>query len=334
MSAHFLIEQPGRYTAQCFLNFNGSGGLIRSQALREAGGWQSDTLAEDLDVSYRMQLKGYQIRYLRDLLAPCEVPPTITSFKRQQGRWACGSLRTAKKILPQLLRDSTLNQKQKIQAFVHLTYYLIHPLIFTSFLLALLAGILAIDTLGLFVPISFQFDPDIGGIISQIAQIGFQIVTQQPLLFIAVVTISMCWAAVWILYLMTLKLEGLSIIQHLPSLYILGLIGFGISINNILQSAKGLLSNKTWSFERTPKYALNQRVGEWRNKSYQVHLNRTFYLELSSIICSIVTILKAIRHSNIGIAVILLVYMASYGFVGTLTFFHQGTSHHNRSDIS
>jgi cellulose synthase/poly-beta-1,6-N-acetylglucosamine synthase-like glycosyltransferase len=63
MSAHFLIEQPGRYTAQCFLNFNGSGGLIRSQALRDAGGWHSDTLAEDLDASYRMQLHGYRIRY-------------------------------------------------------------------------------------------------------------------------------------------------------------------------------------------------------------------------------------------------------------------------------
>jgi cellulose synthase/poly-beta-1,6-N-acetylglucosamine synthase-like glycosyltransferase len=334
MSAHFLIEQPGRYTAQCFLNFNGSGGLIRSQALREAGGWQSDTLAEDLDASYRMQLKGYRIRYLRDLLAPCEVPPTITSFKRQQGRWACGSLRTAKKILPQLLRDSTLNQKQKIQAFVHLTYYLIHPLIFTSFLLALLAGILAIDTLGLFIPVSFQLDSGIGVLISQIAQIGLQIVTHQPLLVIAVVTISTCWVAVWILYLIALKLEGLSIIHHLPSLYILGLIGFGISISNTIQSAKGLLSNKTWSFERTPKYALNQRVGEWRNKSYQVHLNRTFYLELLSIIFSVVTILEALRHSNIGIAIILLMYIASYGFVGILTFFHQGTSHEHRSDIS
>jgi hypothetical protein len=140
--------------------------------------------------------------------------------------------------------------------------------------------------------------------------------------------------AVWILYLIALKLEGLSIIHHLPSLYILGLIGFGISISNTIQSAKGLLSNKTWSFERTPKYALNQRVGEWRNKSYQVHLNRTFYLELLSIIFSVVTILKALQHSNIGIAIILIIYIASYGFVGILTFFHQGTSHENRSDIS
>jgi cellulose synthase/poly-beta-1,6-N-acetylglucosamine synthase-like glycosyltransferase len=333
-SAHFLIEQPGRYTAQCFLNFNGSGGLIRSLALQEAGGWESDTLAEDLDASYRMQLKGYQIRYLRDLLAPCEVPPTITSFKRQQGRWACGSLRTAKKILPQLLRDNTLNQKQKIQAFLHLTYYIIHPLIFTSFLLALSAGILAIDTLGLIIPVNLQLGPDIGVLISQIVQLGLQIVKHQPLLFVAVMMITMCWAAVWILYLLTLKLEGLSIIQHLPSLFILGLIGFGISISNTLQSAKGLLSNKTWSFERTPKYALKQRVGEWRNKSYQVHLNITFYFELVSIIFSLVTIFEALRNSNIGIVVILVIYVASYGFVTILTFFHRGTSHHNRADVN
>jgi len=227
-----------------------------------------------------------------------------------------------------------LNSKQKIQAFVHLTYYLIYPLIFTSFLLALVAGILAIDTLGLFIPASFQLDPNIGVVIGQLVHIGVQIVTHHPLLFIAVVIISMCWVAVWILYLLALKLEGLSIIRHLPSLYILGLIGFGISISNTLQSAKGLLSNKTWSFERTPKYALNQSVGEWRNKSYQVHLTRPFYLELFSIIFSVVTIREALRHANIGIAIILILYIASYGFVGILTFFHHGTSHENRSGIS
>jgi cellulose synthase/poly-beta-1,6-N-acetylglucosamine synthase-like glycosyltransferase len=324
MSAHFLIEQPGRYTAQCFLNFNGSGGLIRSQALRDAGGWHSDTLAEDLDASYRMQLHGYRIRYLRDLLAPCEVPPTITSFKRQQGRWACGSLRTAKKLLPQLLRDRTLTRTQKIQAFVHLTYYLVHPLIFTSFLLALVAGILAIDTLGFFIPVSLQLGPDIGVLLAQLVQLGFEVVLQQPLLVIAAALIAVCWSAVWILYFLTLKLEKLSILHHLPSLWILSLLGFGISISNTLQAAKGLLSTKHWSFERTPKYALKQRVGEWRNKSYQVQVTRTFYVELGSIMLSMVTILEALHHGNIGIVVILLMYIASYGFVGILTFMHHG----------
>jgi hypothetical protein len=252
------------------------------------------------------------------------VPPTITSFKRQQGRWACGSLRTAKKLLPQLLRDRTLTRTQKIQAFVHLTYYLVHPLIFTSFLLALIAGILAIDTLGFFIPVSLQLGPDIGVLLAQLMQLGVEIVLQQPLLVLAAALITVCWSAVWILYFLTLKLEKLSILHHLPSLWILSLLGFGISISNTLQAAKGLLSTKHWSFERTPKYALKQRVGEWRNKSYQVQVTRTFYVELGSIMLSMVTILEALHHGNIGIVVILLMYIASYGFVGILTFMHHG----------
>jgi hypothetical protein len=155
-------------------------------------------------------------------------------------------------------------------------------------------------------------------------QLGLEVVIQQPLLVIAGALIAVCWSAVWVLYFLTLKLERLSIIHHLPSLWILSLIGFGISINNTLQAAKGLLSTKRWSFERTPKYALKQRVGEWRTKSYQVHVTSTFYVELVSIILSIVTILEALQHGNIGIIVILLMYIASYGFVGILTLFHQG----------
>ena len=100
IDVHFLIEQSGRYAAGCFQNFNGSGGVLRKKSLCEAGGWQSDTLAEDLDASYRIQLQGYRILYLKELLSPAEVPPTVPSFKKQQARWACGSLRTAKKLLP------------------------------------------------------------------------------------------------------------------------------------------------------------------------------------------------------------------------------------------
>ena len=96
IDAHFFVEQPARQAGGCFLNFNGSAGLIRAAALRQAGGWQADTLSEDLDASYRMQLAGFRILYLRDVATPSEVPPTMPSFRRQQARWACGSLRAAR----------------------------------------------------------------------------------------------------------------------------------------------------------------------------------------------------------------------------------------------
>ena len=136
IDVHFMIEQPARYAAGVFLNFNGSGGVIRRRALEDAGGWQADTLAEDLDVSYRMQLSGYRVMYLRDLACQCEVPPSMPSFVRQQARWACGSLRTARKLLPRLLKTPGLDLRTRLQGFLHLTYYMVHPLMFISFLLA------------------------------------------------------------------------------------------------------------------------------------------------------------------------------------------------------
>jgi cellulose synthase/poly-beta-1,6-N-acetylglucosamine synthase-like glycosyltransferase len=132
IDVHFLIEQTGRFAAGCYQNFNGSGGVLRKQAILEAGGWQADTLAEDLDLSYRLQSKGYGILFILDLPCPGEIPPTVPSFKKQQGRWACGSLRTARKLLPAILRDPGLSFKMKLQSLIHLTGYMLHPLMLFS----------------------------------------------------------------------------------------------------------------------------------------------------------------------------------------------------------
>ncbi len=324
MNAHFLIEQPGRCASQCFLNFNGSGGVIRAKALREAGGWQSDTLAEDLDASYRIQMKGYKVLYLRDILAPCELTPTVTSFKRQQGRWACGSLQTAKKILPSLLKENTVTRKQKIQALIHLTYYLIHPLIFTSFLLSLTAGILEIDTIGLVISIHYSPGQSPSDAVLQAIRAMISTVVNQPFILLALSLLILCWAAVWILYTFTLRIEGLSLIRNTPSLFAIGIIGFGISINNTLQSAKALFSDRKYSFERTPKYALKKSDDKWKNKRYQVPLNKTLYMEIIATALSIIAIGKALQQSNFGLAFILLFYTISYASVSILTLIQSG----------
>ena len=147
IDVHFFIEQAGRYASGCFQNFNGSGGVLRKKAVLDAGGWRADTLAEDLDLSYRMQSSGYRVLYLRDLECPGEIPPTVPSFKVQQGRWACGSLRNARKILPGLLHNRKLGVKQRLQAFIHLTGYMIHPLMVLSFVLSCLTVILGVHNL-------------------------------------------------------------------------------------------------------------------------------------------------------------------------------------------
>ena len=90
--------------ALCF-NFNGTAGIWRRTAIVDAGGWQHDTLTEDLDLSYRAQLRGWRFVFLQDLVAPAEVPVEMNAFKSQQHRWAKGSIQTCRKLLPRILRS-------------------------------------------------------------------------------------------------------------------------------------------------------------------------------------------------------------------------------------
>ncbi|MGH9399273.1 MAG: cellulose synthase family protein, partial [Thermoanaerobaculia bacterium] len=120
LDGHFVIEHTARNRSGCFFNFNGTAGVWRRRCLEEAGGWQSDTLTEDLDISYRAQLAGWRFVYLKDLVAPAELPVDMNGFKSQQHRWAKGSIQTGRKLLPAVFR-SAFSWKIKMEALVHLT---------------------------------------------------------------------------------------------------------------------------------------------------------------------------------------------------------------------
>ena len=134
LDGHFVIEHTVRHTSGWLFNFNGTAGIWRKQAILDAGGWQHDTLTEDLDLSYRAQLEGWRFVYAPDVVAPAEVPPTIAAFKSQQHRWAKGSVQVARKLLGRILR-SDLPLRSKLEAVAHLTGNGGYPLIL---LLALL----------------------------------------------------------------------------------------------------------------------------------------------------------------------------------------------------
>lgn len=116
---HFKIEQTGRNSTGAFFNFNGTAGVWRKLAIIDAGNWQEDTLTEDLDLSYRAQLKGWQFLYLEDVVAPAELPPTLHAFKSQQFRWVKGGAEVAKKMIPTILQ-SNQSLKVKWHAVSHL----------------------------------------------------------------------------------------------------------------------------------------------------------------------------------------------------------------------
>ena len=105
LDAHFVLEHGARNRAGCFFNFNGTAGVWRREAIDSAGGWQHDTLTEDLDLSYRAQLRGWKFKFLPHVVSPAEVPVEMNSFKSQQHRWAKGSIQTCMKLLPRILRS-------------------------------------------------------------------------------------------------------------------------------------------------------------------------------------------------------------------------------------
>jgi hypothetical protein len=127
LDGHFLIEQVARSRSGAFFNFNGSAGVWRKQAVLDAGGWQPDTLTEDLDLSYRAQLKGWRFLYVSDVVVPAELPVEMSSLKAQHHRWALGSIQTALKLLPQVLRSSQ-PWHVKLETCFHFGMWLHYPL--------------------------------------------------------------------------------------------------------------------------------------------------------------------------------------------------------------
>ncbi|MBM3253850.1 MAG: glycosyltransferase, partial [Candidatus Omnitrophica bacterium] len=125
---HFAIEQVARNTSGCFINFNGTAGIFRKQCIIDAGNWQDDTLSEDIDISYRAQLKKWKFVFLKDVVCPAELPVQINAFKNQQFRWASGTFQCAFKLLPKII-NSNLPLITKFQSIMHLTNYLVYPLV-------------------------------------------------------------------------------------------------------------------------------------------------------------------------------------------------------------
>jgi cellulose synthase/poly-beta-1,6-N-acetylglucosamine synthase-like glycosyltransferase len=149
LDGHHLVENRARFGAGLLFNFSGTGGMWRSSAIESAGGWQHDTLTEDLDLSYRAQLAGWQFVYRPDVVSPSELPEDLSALRAQQFRWAKGTVQTARKLLKTLMTTAPLRPAQRIEAFFHLTPHFAYPLLLLLSVLLLPALVLmpATDTL-------------------------------------------------------------------------------------------------------------------------------------------------------------------------------------------
>lgn len=135
LDGHFVVEQTARNRSGWLMNFNGSGGVWRARAIEDAGGWQDTTLTEDMDLSYRAQLLGWHFLYLPDLVVPGEVPPMILAYKQQQARWAQGGTQCFRRLIVPVWRHPRLSPMQKLMATMHLSQYIMQPIMILVILL-------------------------------------------------------------------------------------------------------------------------------------------------------------------------------------------------------
>ena len=221
LDGHFIIEHTARNRAGCFFNFNGTAGIWRRDTIADAGGWQHDTLTEDLDLSYRAQLKGWQFIFLPEVVSPAELPVDMNAFKSQQHRWAKGSIQTARKLLPTILA-SDLPFVVKREAFFHLTNNM-------AYLLMVLLSVL--------MPLSMV--------------VRFSHGLHETLLVDLPLFIS-ATASVAFFYVATQRELGLGWWGRLKYLPFLMSLGIGLAINNAKAVLEALLNQQS-SFARTPK---------------------------------------------------------------------------------
>ena len=282
---HFLIEQRAKSNSHLFMNFNGTAGIWRRECIEDAGGWHSATLVEDLDLSYRAQMKGWKCLFVPDIVVNAELPVQMNSSKRQQFRWAKGSIQCAIKLLGDIIIKRRIPFDTKIQAFVQLTRHIVHPLMLIQFLIL---PMLLMADVNLYV---VSFIPAIT-IVAYLAM--------GPGAYLLV--IRNVWQKGW-------KAKAYA----LP--YLL-LFSIGISVNNTIAIFDALLGRKN-EFLRTPKFGIVKKTDDWRDKAYALPFSQTTLLELFFGVYGFLGILIAIYSFNpifvpiIGIQTIGFFYVAS-----------------------
>ena len=303
LDGHFVIEHTARNRSGRFFNFNGTAGIWRKSTIADAGGWQHDTITEDLDLSYRAQSKGWQFIYVNESTTPAEVPVEMVAFKTQQHRWAKGSIQVAKKVLPKLLK-SRLPFKVKLEAWMHLTCNI-------SYILMVI--------LSLMMPLTVEF---------RVKNSWMTSIWVDAIVFIcASVSIMM-------FYLLAQKeARKQTFMQRLAYLPIVMSLGIGLSINNCRAVIEALVGYKT-GFVRTPKYGVTKSGESFKHVKYGFKLNWQPWVETARGIYFVWGIVHAISLGAYASVPFLALFCTGYLYVGLGTFFGRtGLFAHNRNLI-
>lgn len=278
IDGHFIVEQTARSRNGLFMNFNGTAGIWRRACIEDAGGWQSDTLTEDLDLSYRAQIRGWRVSYLPDVVVPGELPALVETFKHQQFRWAKGSFQTVRKLVPTLLKAEA-PWYVRLMGLVHITGYFVHPLMLLILLLILPLGLYDSRFLRMFPWTAFAaFGP--------------------PLL-----------------YLCARSEYAPRLRDRLSLLPLLTLIGFGLCLNNTVAVLQGILGRQRGTFVRTPKFNLTNHKDPLGANGYAIPISPMVWGEVAMLLYTFVILYLLPAHTGAGIIPWVMVYTAGFAYM-------------------
>lgn len=287
---HFLIEQKAKSNSNLFMNFNGTAGIWKCACIEDAGGWHTATLVEDLDLSYRAQMKGWKCIFLPDIVVDAELPVQMNAAKRQQFRWAKGSIQCAIKLLTDIAIKRKVGVEAKIQAFVQLTRHIVYPLILMQFLA--LPVLLA-------------------------SNMNLYLVSFIPALTIATYLAMGPGAYIVIIQSMYHK-SWKSKAKILPALLV---YNAGMSVNNSVAVFDAVFGKKN-EFLRTPKYGIVNKEDNWRDKAYNLPFTKTTLLEIFFGIYGLMGILISIFSNNPIFAPIIGLQTVGFFYISYMSLSH------------
>ncbi len=292
LNGHFVMEQPIRNRAGFFINFNGTGGVWRKECIEDAGNWHDDTITEDLDLSYRAQLKGWKFVYLRDYTTPAELPSEMNALKAQQYRWTKGAIETAKKLLPKVWK-AKIPLRVKLQSTFHLTNNIVFPFI-------LIAGILN-------VPLIFIKNSGPYGIF-------FNFMSVFVLAFISS----------FLFYLFAQKDVYKDWRQKIALFPIFMAGSMGFAVNNSKAVIEGLLNRKS-EFVRTPKFKIVNKSDSLISKSSYLKnykLDTTIIVEIILALYCLIGVIASIYFMELAALPFQLMFFLGFAMVAALSLKH------------
>src|SRR5215210_2322206 len=291
LDLHFLIEQKAKSLTNLYMNFNGTAGIWRTSCITEAGGWHTSTLVEDLDLSYRVQMKGWRCLFLEDVVVDAELPVQMNAAKRQQFRWAKGSIQVALKLLSDVMLHRNIPIETKTQAFIHLTRHIVNPLFLAQFLI--FPMLLAID----YELYTVSWAPLIS---------IFMYVMMGPGGYLII--INKTWS-------------GEKWREKAQQFFFLMFYSTGLSVNNTVAVFDAVFGRKN-EFLRTPKFGIVNQSDNWKNKQYVLPFTKTTLLEMFFALYGCMAVFISIFTGNSVYAPMMAIPSIGFIYVAYLSIVH------------